>query len=948
MNSERDPLLQDRGIEDDENNEQENSRGGKFTFLEKVLFALTAIFFIVLCVFAGLYARRIYDEKPGKAPSDKPSPLPGNNKTDSLCLTPECVLTAAQILQDIDMTVDPCDDFYQYTCSKWESNHKIPDGKSAIGSFLILRDENKEALRDILSGSFDDFYRRTHSSSNQLPDPEKLVDKQNFNKAKSLYDSCKNESLIDARGAEPIYPLLKEIRQLLPASTVNSARELTKALSYLAKRGVGGLFEIAVDADFKDPSVNSLLMYQSGLTLPTKDYYNQDETIQILYETISETLDAVFADSGNEFGWTKFSANSTARMIVDFEKKLAKISNAPEYFQDPEGINNPMTLSELAKLSPSVDWGLYVNYLLPSAAPYPNQIIVTSPHYIGNMSELVQKESNRAIQAFLTWKAIYAYTNALSEPIREPIRRLEAKLVGSDPKSIRPRWDTCLDEVNDSIGFLVGRYYVLDKFGGDAKKHADDFVNSIKDIFLKRLPELSWIDDETREKAVEKVDRLIRKIGYPDSSPNVMSPISLLEYYSDLELKEDDYFGNYLNSRLWAIQEEWSQVGKAPEKKKWLMNPQEVNAYYNPSFNEIVFPAGILQNPFFGSNYPDYLNYGGIGVVVGHELTHGFDNNGRHFDADGKLVQWWTNETSAQFDEKASCFVKQYGDFTMVDENGKEIHVNGKLTLGENLADNGGLRESYLAWKQQYDSDKENKKYNNVLLPGLDGLSPEQLFFINFGRVWCNKATPAQAKKGVLTDEHSPPKWRVNGAVQNSEHFAKVFNCPAGSRMNPADKCELCLDIPSLPSIKSLSSIPPLASSLETSDDYIRHRMSDMSVSQPHLRQYVSGPSPLEPNSHQPIYESFSRRGSLTDPVVFHNTSRRPSAAEILQLPDSVTPSRRGSATTDYDCSSRSPSPTSISRQRYHDDGISYSLDRRYSLTNVSNNNSSNNGSTKV
>ncbi|KAI9486799.1 MAG: hypothetical protein EXX96DRAFT_474168 [Benjaminiella poitrasii] len=452
-----------------------------------------------------------------------------------------------------------------------------------------------------------------------------------------------------------------------------------------------------------------------------------------------------------------------------------------------------MSLSELAKIAPNVDWGLYVNHLLPANAPYPgNNLIVTSPDYISNVSSvLLGKENSRTLQAYFSWKVISAYADALGDEVRAPIRRLNSKLIGTNPKSIKPRWDTCLDEVNNALGFLAGRYYVIDKFGGNAKERADEFVNSIKEVFLKRLPSLEWIDDKTREKAVEKVDKLIRKVGYPDTSPDIMSPVSLSEYYGDLNMKSDDYFENYVNARKFEVLEEWRQVGKTPDRSKWLMNPQEVNAYYNPSFNEIVFPAGILQNPFFGSNYPDYLNYGGIGVVVGHELTHGFDNMGRHFDAEGRLVQWWTNETSVQFDEKANCFVKQYNNFTMVDEKGKAIHVNGKFTLGENLADNGGLGEAYVAWKQRYDSDKGSKRFNNVRLPGLDDLTPEHLFFVNFGRVWCNKVTPAQAKKGVLTDEHSPAKWRVNGAVQNSNYFAEVFQCPVGSPMNPAHKCEL-------------------------------------------------------------------------------------------------------------------------------------------------------------
>ncbi|KAI8638269.1 hypothetical protein BD408DRAFT_423262 [Parasitella parasitica] len=802
MSTEREPLLPEEadGFDGERNqgsippsSQSNRFQSGKFTLLEKVLFTLAFAFFISLCIVAGLYTRRVYEEKPNNPPPILPTP-PGSNNTTPICITPECVLTAAQILKDIDLTVDPCNDFYQYTCSNWEKNHEIPDGKSSINSFVSLVNQNKEALRNIFSGSFDDFYDRTHASlSTQLPDPEKLIDKQNFGKVKSLYDSCMNEALIDDRGSEPIYPLLKEIRDMFPASKGSSdSRRLTQTLSFLAKRGIGALFEIIVDADPKDPSVNSLQLYQSGLTLPNKVYYTQDETVETLYETIAGTLTVISKSNLASELFAEYDANTTARSIVDFEKKLANISQLPEEFQDPEATYNPMSLSELAKINSNVDWGLYINHLLPPNAPHPGKIVVTSPTYIGNVhSQLLEKETAPTLQAYFIWKAIFAYADALSDDIRAPIRRLTAKLIGTNPKSIKPRWDTCLDEVNGAVGFLAGRYYVLDKFGGDAKERADDFVNSIKEVFLKRLPGLEWIDNATREKAVEKVDKLIRKVGYPDASPDIMSPVSLSGYYGELSLAGDDYFGNYVNARKFAILDEWRQVGKTPDRSKWLMNPQEVNAYYNPSFNEIVFPAGILQAPFFASDYPDYLNYGGIGVVVGHELTHGFDNMGRHFDAEGRLVQWWTNETSAQFDKKADCFVKQYSNFTMIDDHGEAIHVNGKFTLGENLADNGGLGESFIAWKQRYDSDKESKRYNNVRLPGLDGLSPEQLFFVNFGRIWCNKVTPAQAKKGVLTDEHSPAKWRVNGAVQNSKYFADVFKCPSGSPMNPVAKCEL-------------------------------------------------------------------------------------------------------------------------------------------------------------
>lgn len=490
---------------------------------------------------------------------------------------------------------------------------------------MILRDQNKDALRNILSGTFDDFYKRTHSSSassSNLPDPEKVIDKQNFEKAKNLYDSCMDEAKIDSKGAEPIYPLLKQIRELFPTKggDGSESRRLTETLAYLAKRDISSPFEFMVDADPKDPTVNAIQLYQGGLSLPSKEYYENDDSVQLLFDVIAETLDAVFSKSDN-FGWSKFSANTTARLIVDFEKKLADKSDFNEYFQDPERLYNLLSLSELAKIAPAIDWGLYVNRLTPTNAPHPGKIVVTSPHYVGNVSELFETEGPRTLQAYFTWQVVSSYAGALGDDIRAPIRRFNAKLSGANPKAVKPRWETCLDEINGSIGFLAGRYYVIEKFGADTKKRADDFVNSIKEVFLARLPELTWVDDTTREKAVEKVNALTRKIGYPDTSPNIMSPVSLSGYYGDLSIDADDYFGNYLNAREFSVAKSWTDIGKSPDLARWGMNPQEVNAYYNPTINEIVFPAGILQNPFFGDNYPDYLNYGGIGVVVGHELT---------------------------------------------------------------------------------------------------------------------------------------------------------------------------------------------------------------------------------------------------------------------------------------------------------------------------------------
>ncbi|CAO3591515.1 unnamed protein product [Absidia cylindrospora] len=602
-----------------------------------------------------------------------------------------------------------------------------------------------------------------------------------------------NEAVIDTKGAEPLLPLLKEIHDLYPGDDADTplTKNLTRAIATLIKNDVNPLFDLFIDSDATHPENNALQVMQSGLTLPSKEYYKNDDITEAMHKTVAETMDLVFAGT-KDFGWNKKRADEAAKLVVTFEKKLASISDDYEDLMDPVATYNPRTLSQLAKLSPSIDWDLLISYLQPSASPHQDSIIVTSPTFLANVStELLEKSSPGAIWTYLTWRTIRGYVDALGEDLRKPSDRLLAKIQGTNAKVTQPRWETCLQQVDNSLGFMAGRLFVQQKFGGNAKERADDFINSIKQVFVDRLPDLEWLDDATRAKAVQKVDKLISKIGYPTKTPNIKSPVSLSEYYSGLHVSGDDYFGNFQASRQFDVKKEWQKVGTETDKSQWLMNPQEVNAYYNPTINEIVFPAGILQNPFFSGDYPDYLNYGGIGVVVGHELTHGFDSMGRHYDGNGRLVEWWTNSTSAAFDEKADCFVKQYSNFTMDAGHGEKIHVKGKQTLGENLADNGGLGEAYLAWKQRYDSDRQCKKYNNQRLPGLDDLTPNKLFFVNFGRVWCNKMTEERAKQRVLTDEHSPPKWRVNGAVQNSQHFAEVFQCPSGSPMNPKHKCEL-------------------------------------------------------------------------------------------------------------------------------------------------------------
>jgi len=807
MDDSRQPLLSDRQEDEDEREISSPSgrdasyrrpifvQPGKFTSLEKLLFFVSAIMLILMSVFAGLYARSAIEGKPPVNDPPKSDPPTETPPEDGVCLKPQCVITASQILQDMDQSADPCEDFYQYTCGNWIETHPIPESKARIGTFDDLFESNMKAIRKILSK---DFSSVVADVEDELPPPDKVVDEQNFKKVKNFYETCLDEDRIDRLGAEPLYPLFQEIQKLVPTSDfqVQDAKQVSKVLSFLMQRGVNPLFELIVTPDDKDPDSYAIQMWQSGLGMTSKEYYDDEHYVKSYQEIVTEVLQVLFSKDDGKFGWRYSSPAATAKRIVEFEKELAEVSDTSDQLQDPESIYNPFTITELHERSNKIDWDLLISDMLPASAARPKQVIVTSPNYLGNISNPVLDNANsRTLQYYFIWQTLLTYINDLGEEYTRPKRKLDALLSGVSARVSKPRWEYCVRQIDSALGFLVGRYYVLDQFKGDARERADSFVESINDAFVDRLPELTWIDETTKKRAVEKVRALTRKIGYPTGTPDTLSPVSLSEYYGSLHVNKGDHFGNILNSNAFEVRDMWKKIGKPVDRTEWEMTPQTVNAYYNPPGNEIVFPAGILQRPYFNLEDPDYLNYGGIGVVVGHELTHGFDDNGRQYDPTGKLRQWWTDETVEAFKVKAQCYIDQYSNFTVKGPKGEEVHVNGKLTLGENLADNGGLREAFSAWKKRFDEDAtlpdSEKKWNNVILPGLQHLSREKLFYVNFGRVWCGKATPAKAVLGVRTDPHSPPAWRAMGAVQNSDHFAETFQCKKGTKMNPVKKCDL-------------------------------------------------------------------------------------------------------------------------------------------------------------
>ncbi|KAG0290065.1 hypothetical protein BGZ96_006464 [Linnemannia gamsii] len=845
----------------------------KYTKTEKYLMAFAGLCLLLAVGFLCAYVR-----------ARESIPLSGKN---GICTSRECTIVAADILRDLKPEVDPCTDFFTFTCGGFLDRETIPDDKAQIGYF------NLEVIRTILSPETNNAQRGKDDAA-----------KRNLVKLQSLFESCMDEKKMSEIGVKPLADLVQKMIKVFPAalsildreapvSSMSAAiahlrdvnfdfhsaspsasasvsagkrqklqqqeqkhnddeekllghpqgvgpegqaplhapvtdelpgvqdlpasgesqkkkralvaaaakpqrEELALAIAQLAWVGVRTMVDFDVDADPKNPDENVFRLGENGLGLPSKEYYQEDKIVNIYQKTVEDMFAIVMGTSDKEGDSETASSKppivdwaEVAKNVVEFEKLLAAISSEQEDLENSELTYNPRNISEITELIPAIDWSLVLEKLLAPGTAVPNPIIVSSPEYLQKLNALLKDTPTMTLQNYFAWRLIKTLSPGLAAELRKPMQQLKAALQGVSADLVNPRWETCIEVVDESLGAMAGHYFIEKMFQGDSKEMADSIITSLRGSFVKGLNNMEWLDHPTLLNATEKVDLLIQKIGYSVESPDVRSSDALEVYFKDLGMDKADFFGNQIRTKTWQTRQTLGELGKPVDKAKWLMSPQTVNAYYNPSANEIVFPAGILQQPFFHGDNPEYLNYGGIGVVAGHELSHAFDNEGRLFDAHGRLNDWWSNSTLEEFKRRSECFVDQYGNFTVKDPQGRENHVNGKLTLGENLADNGGLKRSYEAWAARFKTDPHGNKFKNHLLSGLEDYSRDQLYYMAFARVWCSQRRPAKAIESLRTDPHAPAKWRVNGAVQNSAHFAEVFSCKARSGMNPDSKCDL-------------------------------------------------------------------------------------------------------------------------------------------------------------
>lgn len=632
---------------------------------------------------------------------------------------------------NLDTTTLPGVSFYQFATGGWQEANPIPDEYARYGSFDKLRENNQVQLQELIQElvSQDNTYGT------------------NAQKVGDMYSMGLDSLKLNNDGASPIIPHLNQIAE------AKSKEDIIRVMVEVSKIASNPFFGFSVGPDDKNSEMNVAHMYQSGIGMGDRDYYlledEHSQNLRIGYATLIETQ---FQNAG----YNEPDSKRAALNVMKIETELAQAHVTREMRRMPELNYHMMLVSELNKKVTPFEWNAYFEAL---GASNLDSINVMQIEPIKAAVSIINKEPVEVIQDYLSWKIINSAANYLSDDFVNANFNFYGKML-SGSEELLPRWRRTIDVVSGSIGEAVGELYVQRFFPPEAKERMLNLVDNLTLSLSERINNLDWMDSETKEKAQEKLGTFIVKIGYPDKWKD----------YSLLEIKDDSYWNNRVRVAHFAYNEMIEELGKPVDRSKWYMSPQTVNAYYNPSSNEICFPAGILQPPFFFMDGDDAINYGGIGVVIGHEMTHGFDDQGRKFDKDGNLTDWWTEDDAARFDERAKVLVEYFDNIVVVDT----VHANGTFTLGENIADHGGLQVSYNAFQKTAQGQSEEK---------IDGYTPAQRFFLSYAGLWAGNVRDAEVLRLTKIDPHSLGKWRVDGALPHINAWYEAFNIDSSAPM---------------------------------------------------------------------------------------------------------------------------------------------------------------------
>jgi putative endopeptidase len=642
----------------------------------------------------------------------------------------------------IDTTVDPCNDFYKFACGKFAGNHPIPADQSGVDQFYALYNVNTQALNGILT-------KAAGGGAGRSPDEQKIGD---------YFKACMDTDAIDAKGLAPVEPLLKEI------DAVTDRKQLPALTGKLQRIGVNAFFGYGEQQDFKDASKQIAVVIQGGLGMPEKDYYLRTGAKDV---TLREQYVAHVAKMLTLAGSSPEQAKKDATAIMAFETALAKASLGVTDMREPEKTYHLQPIATFEATIPNVYFGAFQDEI---RSPRVTEINNATPEFLPALLKEMHATDMGTLKAYMRYQLLTKSAGRLPKQFDQENFDFYGRKLNGQPEQAA-RWKRCSNSVNGALGEALGKVYVEQYFAGDSKAKMVQMVSDIEAAMDRDIDQIDWMSDTTKARAKEKLRAVANKIGYPDKWRD----------YSKLEIKPDDALGNQERAEAFENDRQLNKIGKPVDHSEWGMTPPTVNAYYDPSMNDINFPAGILQPSFYDSKQDDAVNYGHIGAVIGHELTHGFDDEGKKFDAKGNLSDWWTPDDTKKFVSRTDCIENEYGNFVAVDD----VKVNGKLTLGENTADNGGLLLAYMAYL-------DRAKKNGVdLAAKKDGYTSPQRFYIGFAQNYCENSRPESIRNQVLTDPHSPDHFRANGAIVNQPGFAAAFSCKKGSAMVPANSCRV-------------------------------------------------------------------------------------------------------------------------------------------------------------
>lgn len=639
----------------------------------------------------------------------------------------------------LDKNAKPCENFYQYVCGKWSEQNPMPPDRSSYGQGTVLTERNQVLLREILEAS------ATPSESRGKLEAQ----------VGDYYSSCMDEATIEKKNLEPLTPYLDRIAK------ISDRKSLIATLSFLHSSGVPGMFGFGPSADMDDSDSQIGFFNQGGLGLPDRDFYFRDDARS------TETREKYVEFMTNMFqlmGDPAEAAAANAKTVMEIETRLAEPSMDRVAMRNPDNRKNPTTLAEFTKKVPALELDTYVAGL---SAPPVTRINVINPKFYEALNTTIGEVPIADWKTYLRFRLISQAAPQLPRKYEEAAWSFYQKYL-TGAKEMQPRWKKCVAATDNALGEALGQLYVAENFGPEGKKKMSEMIENLRASLESNIKSLEWMTDETKQKALMKLAAFnTKKVGHPDKWKD----------YSKVTIARDDFTGNAQRTFKFERDRAFSRIGGKTDKELWSMTPPTVNAYYSPAFMEIVFPAGILQPPYFDRFGDDAYNYGAIGSVIGHEFSHGFDDSGRKYDHRGNAKDWWTEADGKAFEQRASCMVDQYAGYTA-----GGVNVNGKLTLGENIGDNGGIRIAYQAYKQSL---------NGKEAPVIDGLTGDQRFFIGWANAWCGTSTEDALRNQIQTDPHSPRQFRAVGPLLNMEEFQTAFSCKEGDAMVPENRCKV-------------------------------------------------------------------------------------------------------------------------------------------------------------